>query len=1419
MKLLFTFRVSLRNILLPLTLLALWRHDFAEAAAPNVFTNNPGFETSIGYPVGPGTTTVAGWDFYWLSADAGGGTGNTNKMNRNNGYNSSPGHSGTYGYGLSASSNFMFTTTAASRPAVSGNKAYTFSFWFLYSVPNMQVGVRWYDLGNNLIRTDTNDYSGIYNATWAQNLMTVTSPVNASKVAAYVVGVGNNTFSAGQGKIVSSYAEFDDFYLSTNNPPAVNAGPTQVIPLGSTATLAGSASDPNGDSLTYSWTQVSGPSSVNFTDATKTNTTVTGFTAFGSYVLRLSVTDGTYIISSTVTINTSGNLLGNNPGFELCAGLYPAATTTNYTDFSMPGWVEWWANSDSGIRTNPVQNNAWPSTPAQEGNNGWGISATGPYWLETATNSRALVQPGITYALSFWMKYAMGYQVEGIRWYNASGALIGQSTNSLYANSLGGAWTQFFVIGTAPAGAATASAYFYGGGSITFSKGQNKYVPGYVELDNFALRTNLPPVVNAGPMQAGFTNRYTLAGSATSPSGATLTNTWSLVSGPGTATFSNSNSLNSTVTFSTPGIYILKLTSSDPYYSISSQININYLSNFYGNLLGNNYGFEDPNSPIYIESTGQTDTSMPGWVVRFTVATVNPVSGNNVGLQSTTGVTGPFDGTNSLYIDCYAGGYITLATAPQSRALIAQPGQVYQLQFAQGSSGSDATVGMEWFDANGNLISSNVAPPSASANYPNFTSAYKKYVAPTNAAWAGVYYYMDGGFVNVDNFSIFRQTNNEPPVVYAGPEITRPINAPFVLAGLASDGDPLDSLATTWSKVSGPGTVTFANANAPRTGVSFGSLGDYVLRLTANDQTGIPGHIVTSDVLVHVVNPSGERILLFCGQSNMEGHGTPNTLSSVPPYLTTNIPNIYGFYANEMDVIGGSPEQQGENIYTSTLPFWSSLKTNVYVIAGYNTNVPIAGGTYQPYSFWKNSWIGYSRTSPTDGSRRPFTFTKGGTNLAYWATGLNPGEPWANANLFSSGEDVKVYGPELTAAWTLHTNRPNEIFYIVKYAPGGTSLAQDWNPANVNGRYNGMKQWVETAMQERPGAQVAGFFWLQGESDASSGINYFNNLTNLITNLRQDFGVTNLPFIIAKIHPGNPQDTNPVQALWTNSNYGIQYYGSTNGVNNVRVACDQAAATLPAVLSIETSDLGPLLTYEWLQASVLNKSLSGLAANAAVHWNTVTNAKWAPIHFGPADIQTIGTRMGQAWLSLVSPYTLATTTTVTSSVNPSTYGTPVTFTATIAPASGAIAPTGTVKFKVDGVQLGAVVTVIASGTNGVAAITTNNIPPAGSPHVITAEFSATGNFLNSTNSLPGGQTVNYATPVISGGSVVITAGSFQMTFTGPAGQTYQVLSSTNLALPLGSWTPVSSGTFGGSPVTYTNPPPLKDQSFFRVKSP
>ena len=137
---------------------------------------------------------------------------------------------------------------------------------------------------------------------------------------------------------------------------------------------------------------------------------------------------------------------------------------------------------------------------------------------------------------------------------------------------------------------------------------------------------------------------------------------------------------------------------------------------------------------------------------------------------------------------------------------------------------------------------------------------------------------------------------------------------------------------------------------------------------------------------------------------------------------------------------------------------------------------------------------------------------------------------------------------------------------------------------------------------------------------------------------------------------------------------------------------------------------------------------------------------------GGATLQgTIGTTgcfnsLSNGQISITANYvpTVNTTTTVASSANPSAFGQAVTFTATVTPASGASNPTGTVQFKVDGASFGTPVS-LAPGTGNTSVATsssTSTLSVAGSPHVITAEYSTTGGFNGSTGTL--NQSVNTA---------------------------------------------------------------------------
>jgi PKD repeat protein len=59
-----------------------------------------------------------------------------------------------------------------------------------------------------------------------------------------------------------------------------------------------------------------------------------------------------------------------------------------------------------------------------------------------------------------------------------------------------------------------------------------------------------------------------------------------------------------------------------------------------------------------------------------------------------------------------------------------------------------------------------------------------------------------------------------------------------MLNGTASDdgiGNPMSTLTYTWSKVSGPGTVSFSSSSILNPTATFSAVGTYELRLTVND--------------------------------------------------------------------------------------------------------------------------------------------------------------------------------------------------------------------------------------------------------------------------------------------------------------------------------------------------------------------------------------------------------------------------------------------------------------------------------------------------------------------------------------------------------------------------------------------------------
>lgn len=112
------------------------------------------------------------------------------------------------------------------------------------------------------------------------------------------------------------------------------------------------------------------------------------------------------------------------------------------------------------------------------------------------------------------------------------------------------------------------------------------------------------------------------------------------------------------------------------------------------------------------------------------------------------------------------------------------------------------------------------------------------------------------------NFKVYDGVDkpNQAPKVDAGED--RSASCAFLTLPLAGkvtdDGLPNGPVATLWEKVSGPGNVTFGNADRRETSVTFPGEGKYILKLTAND-----GKLTSSDTVTYTITPLGDELVRY----------------------------------------------------------------------------------------------------------------------------------------------------------------------------------------------------------------------------------------------------------------------------------------------------------------------------------------------------------------------------------------------------------------------------------------------------------------------------------------------------------------------------------------------------------------------------
>lgn len=219
----------------------------------------------------------------------------------------------------------------------------------------------------------------------------------------------------------------------------------------------------------------------------------------------------------------------------------------------------------------------------------------------------------------------------------------------------------------------------------------------------------------------------------------------------------------------------------------------------------------------------------------------------------------------------------------------------------------------------------------------------------------------------------------------------------------------------------------------------------------------------------------------------------------------------------------------------------------------------------------------------------------------YTAWGHTPGDAWNAVNPGHYNQVINSYGPEYTTARDLATGL-GETVYIAKYAVGGAgmdaALDPSWQPdagdpggppEYERSLYRSMLCWVTNALQavreHQPETELAGLFWMQGESDANAADaagRYRANFTRFVERIRLDLGVPGLPVVFGRI---------------SNSTHPTMTY---RGI--VRAAQAAVAAGDAKVAMVDTDDLPR---------------------------NAVDN-----IHYTDAGLKVLGQRFARAWFGL-----------------------------------------------------------------------------------------------------------------------------------------------------------------------------------------
>jgi hypothetical protein len=420
-------------------------------------------------------------------------------------------------------------------------------------------------------------------------------------------------------------------------------------------------------------------------------------------------------------------------------------------------------------------------------------------------------------------------------------------------------------VGSAAINAGTA--FFQWGGSTVLNEPPGSYAGNAPDLGAFEFNFNTAPSVNAGAdmsvrlesdavelpgggpaaPRADALVRGTVVDDGL-PAPAALSAQWVVLSGPGPVVFQQAGAAQTRASLSVAGTYLLRLTASDGAFNVSDTVVVTVLPEINTPPVvdaGPDRTIVLPTNATPLHGTVVDDGKPTPPVITTTwskgsgPATVSFQSPNALDTQASfsaagvyilrlTASDGALSGTDSVRIFVQLGNQAPVVDAGLNQTITLPAGAALNGTVTDDGLPAPPALVTTW------SLDSGPAPvtfqdASAVDTQVSFTIEGTYFLRLTAS---------DGVLTTSDTMRItVLPVPNAAPVVDAGPDQTKRLPWGAALDGtVTDDGKPAPpALVTTWSLGSGPAPVTFQDANAVDTQVSFTIDGAYVLRLTASD--------------------------------------------------------------------------------------------------------------------------------------------------------------------------------------------------------------------------------------------------------------------------------------------------------------------------------------------------------------------------------------------------------------------------------------------------------------------------------------------------------------------------------------------------------------------------------------------------------